>query len=506
MIRAFGGFFFLLAHEVRLMFRIARDRQRKGAWIVLLLLAGVLLATGYFAAWGLSMVSPSLSRPLLITVTAVIAPLAAFMFGHALIAVTDAIYTRDDLDLLLSSPFSPWTVLVVRMLGVALRVGGTYLVMLSGIAVWLVVFGAYRWLSPLAGTLGLALISTAFGILVALALFYAIGPRATRRAAQVLGTLIGASFFIYFQIHNLSGGDPSTRWRAVGEFLKRLDLPATSPFLLPARAFMGDAPSLAIWTAAAILIFAGATYLFASRFVDNAAAVLALGPKRKKDAGKIRPMRGGAIASVVRKEFRLIGRDPVLLSQILLQIIYLVFPLAYLFYRSLSGGEGPSGVMIAVLAGVFAALGSSIAGALAWIVISAEDAPDLVAASPVSRGSVEVGKVLAASLPVILGAAAAMGGLAFLAPKPALWTFVGVSAAALSATLIGLWHQRPGSRKDFRRRPGASWSSMLGQGMTAMAWSTATSLAAAGLAIVAIIPAIIALGLLAALHESRREA
>ena len=506
MIRGAGGFIFLLSHELRLMLRIGVDPSRKHGRALMLFFAALLLFTGYFVATWIAPLTPSF-EPLFLTVASImIATTTTLMLGHALIAVTDAIYTRGDLDLLLSSPFSSWTVLTVRTLGVVMRVGGTYFVLLAGVSFWLLVFGAFRWLSPLAALFGLALWSTAAGIVLAMAMFATIGPRATRITAQITGALVGASIFLLFQLQNL---DPANRrgdrWAALAQQLTQIEAPSDHPLFLPARAFLGDPQALAIWTGGAIVAFTLVTLWFSRRFVRDAAAVVGAGRKKRVSLKPAKPMRGGVTASVLRKELRLIVRDPVLLSQVLMQLIYLVPLVLVMGGGALRSGE-ISGGFVGVVGAALAVIGASLAGALAWVTISAEDAPDLVSAAPVDRAAIERGKVLAASAPVILIALAVGLLIAPFAPLGTFFLVLGVSAAAVSAALIGLWHQEPGTRKDFRRRPRATFAAQFGQFLSAAAWSAATGLAAAGgfVAPLAIFPALVALGLLAALHESRR--
>lgn len=505
MIRALGGFFFLLSHEIRLGFRTRKDNQRGGRMILLAILALMLFGAGWMIASLMANVDPSFAPPVLLGLSAGIAFIATLMLGHALIAATDAVYTRGDLDLLLSSPFSPWTVMTVRALGVVVQVATTYLVLLSGVLVSLAILGAWQWLSLGPALIGLALFMTGFGLLIAMALFATIGPRATRVAAQVIGAFVGASIFLAFQSQNLAPRDQ--RAEILSDLLDRLDamrIDAASPWMLPARAFLGEPQALLIWTVSGVLFFALAAFWFSRRFASDAAAVLALGPKKRAAAKNVRGFRGGVMASLVRKEWRLIWRDPVLLSQILLQLIYMA-PLMFILFRSSNENGGLHAGMFGVMAGAITAISASLASSLAWITVSAEDAPDLVAAAPVERRVIERGKLFAAVAPVVALVAIAAIGIARIDPWAAGWTVIGSIAAGISAGYIGVWHQEPGARKDFRRRPRASWTAQLGQGFVAISWAGAAGLAASGLAPLGLIPAIIALGLLLALGESRRK-
>src|SRR4029077_3637360 len=84
-----------------------------------------------------------------------------------------------------------------------------------------------------------------------------------------------------------------------------------------------------------------------------------------------------------RKEWTLLLRDPWLASQTLMQLLYLLPP-ALLLWRSFVDDSGALALIVPVL--IMAA--GQLAGGLAWLTISGEDAPDLVAAAPVSARGV----------------------------------------------------------------------------------------------------------------------
>jgi ABC-2 type transport system permease protein len=492
----------LLAHELRLAFRWRSDSQRWGRLAIFLLLAALLFGLGWMGASVLRTISPDMTAPTLAGVSIAILFLATLMLGHALIAATEAVYTRGDLDLLLSSPISPLTVLGVRALGVAVRVATVYVAMGSGVLASLALMGAWQWLGIGPALIGLALLTTAAGLFIAMILFATIGPRATRVTSQVLGALIGASVALAFQIPNIERrGERGELYREMLERLTTIDWPPTHPLFFPARAFLGDPQALIGWSLACTLAFALATLWFSGRFQGDAAAALSLGPKKRALSSRIRAFRGGVTPALLLKEWRLLVRDPVLLSQVLLQLIYMV-PLVLIWMRQADGETNPA--FLGLMGGATAAIAASLAGSLVWITVSAEDAPDLIAAAPLERAQVDRAKLIAAALPVSLLAGVAAAFIAQQSLTAGLWTLGGAIATAISAGLIGIWHQEPGSRKDFRRRPRASWTAQLGQGFVGMGWAAATGFAAAGQPWLAIIPGVVALGLLLALGESRR--
>src|SRR4029078_6824847 len=90
------------------------------------------------------------------------------------------------------------------------------------------------------------------------------------------------------------------------------------------------------------------------------------------------PFRNGSRPQALRrKEFLLLKRDPWLSSQSWMQLLYLVPP-ALLLWRSFSD----SSAAIALITPVIVMAAGQLAGGLAWLTISGEDAPDLVATAP----------------------------------------------------------------------------------------------------------------------------
>src|SRR5205085_10534025 len=109
-----------------------------------------------------------------------------------------------------------------------------------------------------------------------------------------------------------------------------------------------------------------------------------------------------------------------------------LLPPALLLWRSYGEGTGALVVLVPVL--VMAA--GQLAGGLAWLAISGEDAPDLVATAPIPRSLVVGAKIV-----VVLGAGAIafapfFSALAFLSLFGALASALGIFAAAAAATAI----------------------------------------------------------------------
>jgi ABC-2 type transport system permease protein len=206
------------------------------------------------------------------------------------------------------------------------------------------------------------------------------------------------------------------------------------------------------------------------------------------------------MASLVRKEWRLILRDPLLLSQILLPMIYFL-PMFWALTRLTR--EGMNQFAIPSYASAFVLISTTLAASLAWLTVSAEDAPDLIASAPITRDQLDLTKAVAAGAPVLALIVLPAVYSSTLSLFAGFWVFLGAAGAIASSCLIAIWYQVPGSRKNFRRRTRAGFFVNLAQVFITFCWTGATWFAVFGWALISILPAIVALGLLLALHESR---
>jgi ABC-2 type transport system permease protein len=95
---------------------------------------------------------------------------------------------------------------------------------------------------------------------------------------------------------------------------------------------------------------------------------------------------------------------------------------------------------------------AAVAGPLAWLTITAEDAPDLLASAPVSRAALLRAKVEAAMLPVLPLCALPLLFLMRSHPWFAFSASLCATGAALSAALINMGNPVAKRRDSFRQR------------------------------------------------------
>jgi ABC-2 type transport system permease protein len=174
-----------------------------------------------------------------------------------------------------------------------------------------------------------------------------------------------------------------------------------------------------------------------------------------------------------RKEWALLRRDSWLASQTLTQLLYLLPP-ALLLSRSF--GDSASTLVIVIFAMV--AVGGQLAGGLAWLAISGEDAPDLVATAPVSRAAVLGAKIEAVMAAIAVVFAPFILALLYLHPLYAAITAGGVLVAALSSIRVQLWFRAQARRSHFRRRHTSSRLATFAEGFTSFAWAGTAALIA----------------------------
>jgi ABC-2 type transport system permease protein len=151
---------------------------------------------------------------------------------------------------------------------------------------------------------------------------------------------------------------------------------------------------------------------------------------------------------------------------------------------------------LVLLVPVLVMAAGQLAGGLAWLAISGEDAPDLVTTAPIPANWIVRAKVEAVAGSVAAIFAPFVIVMAVASPRDALAAVAGIAAAVLSSTLIQLWFRSQARRKHFRRRQTSSRIATFAEAFSSIAWAATAGLAASG-RWQAAITAVIALGILA---------
>ena len=457
-----GSTAWFLCHDLRLAWRDFRSTfgslGNRALTGLLLLLVGLMHVLVYPIAADFGALADT--RGGLDEVYGVALPMAGFallllMTAQTLNGTTKLLYARGDLDLLLSSPVPASRILISRALSVATGAFTSAAIFVLPLADAGIAAGHPRLLALYPTLVSGALLSAAVGLTIGLALFRSIGPRRTRLAAQLLATLIGAVFMIGLQVRRAfpgvmaSGIVPRHGWMHEAA-------------LLPVRAALAEPMSLLVWFAVGLATFTAAALLLGPAFAASVKAAVgsgAAGPGSaprtgSRDTPWWRPRRmarhagwsfgRSAGASLRSKEWRLIGRDPWVASQILLQILYMTPMIAILW----SGSGNPA----LAIAPTVVVVTFQVASSLTWLSLSGEDAPDLLHTAPITAGVVRRSKIEAVGC-LTLGIVALP--LIYLATVSVAATILSVGLGAVglcTAVMLHLWHGAPARRSAFAAR------------------------------------------------------
>jgi ABC-2 type transport system permease protein len=417
----------------------------------------------------------------------------SLMLSQAMERITRAFYGRADLDLILSSPVAAWRLLAVRIGAIVVTVAVMSMALAAPFINVLSWFGGLHWLAAYGVIAVLAMVAVAVAVMLTIGLFRTIGPKRTRLCAQIVAAVIGASFGIGVQFGAiLSYGTPSRIALLQSELLTRYAPESANILWWPARAVLGDWLALAVVFSISAVMLAATIWLFAPRFGRLALATAGVSQNPTRQGRRsCRFRRTWPTRALRRKEWTLLRRDPWLVSQTLMQLLYLLPP-AFLLWRGVYHDSGAPALLVPIL--IIAA--GQLAGSLAWLAISAEDAPDLIASAPVTNAC-----AVRAKIEAVMGVIALIFGpfivaLTFVAPISALITALGVAAAAASATSIQFWFRGQAKRSQLRRRQNSSPIATLAEALSSFNWAAAGALAPASTWL-AVISELIALAIVA---------
>ncbi|MBV8796944.1 MAG: hypothetical protein JO136_18575 [Hyphomicrobiales bacterium] len=317
-------------------------------------------------------------------VMAILAGGAALVFpwivGQSIADFTRTLFGRSDLELILASPVDAHSLLAARALSISVGAVGSVGLLLGPLANVMALRGHAHWLALYPALIAAGLSGTGLGVIVAMGLCLAAGPRRARLLGQIAATAVGASAVLGAQaVAMLPEGVRTTILRTLAPSPNAASA-APSLLMAPARAAAGEPQAVLIWAAFGALVFALACGLFGERFA-RAAIASAGAPAQGNAAAKGQARFGASASTALRiKERRVVWRDPWLMSQLLLQAAYTT-PLAVILWRA----GGPTGTVGIAFTPALVVIAAQLAGALSWIALSAEDAPDFLTTAPLSR-------------------------------------------------------------------------------------------------------------------------
>jgi ABC-2 type transport system permease protein len=473
-----GSFLWLFAHDLRLNWRrfTSMFTSIAAAPLAALVIGGGLVL--HLVAWPVvAMVSPILhppdgssTGPLAGLITAIV----SWMLAQSLFGATRALYDRGDLDLLLGSPLVASKVFAAKAAAIAISTFGSVAILTLPLANVGALIDRPAWLAAYPVLIALALIATALGLSLTIWLFGLIGPQRARVYLHVTGAVIGGGFILAAQIVAVL----PTPWRDsvhawIAEFSGHAAGNHHNLLRLPIDSLQGDFSAIAILLTVALLSFAAVVKLLGARFAN--ASLSAVGASAGSTVHNPKPLRfqSGLGRCLRVKEWRLLVRDPNMLAQLSLQIVYTV-PVAVVLLRS---EKLPPVLAIAPTIVVIAA---QVAASLAWLTVSGEDAPELIETAPVTAAAVDRAKLSAILGPLLIIVTVPLLALASISMHAALIAAACVAGASASTALLNFWHPMPGNRRGMLRRHAQSKLVALVEHALAMLWAVTALFAIVG--------------------------
>jgi ABC-2 type transport system permease protein len=391
---AIGSLTLMLHQEVRINWRMmtARMSHKAALWSL----------AGFLVVWHLlALPVPFLlaEMPPLPRLDMLAAMSGVGVFGlimilpFALLGTVRLIYSRGDMDLLLSSPLPPHAIIVARVLAIAFglfAMAGVFILPAANMGA----FGNPRALLAYVALMCITLTATALGVLIAQGLFALLGARRTRLVAQIVGAMMVLATLCLVNLQNILS---AAAMEALTQRITNLaaHVPAVESFVWwPARAALGEPLPFLVVTSLCVGLFLVTTYGLANRLIANAVAANGTAEKtvRMRSSSRALMSQRGPVAVTRRKEWLLIGRDPWLMTQIAQQLLFMV-PTILIIWKA-------SSLSYAWLCVVM--LTGQLAGSLAWLTVSTEEAPDLLATAPVRRRDMLLAKLQAALVPTVV--------------------------------------------------------------------------------------------------------
>jgi ABC-2 type transport system permease protein len=154
-----------------------------------------------------------------------------------------------------------------------------------------------------------------------------------------------------------------------------------------------------------------------------------------------------------------------------MQLLYLVPP-ALLLWRNFADRSAALTLITPVI--VMAA--GQLAGGLAWLTISGEDAPDLVATAPLTPSSVIRAKIEVVLIAIAVIFCPLIAALAVASPYQAAISAGAIIISAASATAIQLWFRVQARRSQFRRRQTSSRLATIAEAFSSIGWAASAAL------------------------------
>lgn len=257
-----GTFLGFVAHDLRLGARgflafLGERSPRAKALIMFGVFAALHAVAWPFAMWlGAREIGPDGASFITAEMRAGAMFVLPWVIASPMTSVTRMLFQRGDIDLILASPTRPRGWLAARLVALAIEGVGSVGMLALPIANVSAMQGRPHWLALYPTLAAAGLFGAGIGLMIALGLFFAFGPRRARVVSQIVATLIGASAVLAAQIvAMLSEGARARLYEALGSSSSGGDA-LRAVLTLPERAASGDVAALIGWIGLALAIFA----------------------------------------------------------------------------------------------------------------------------------------------------------------------------------------------------------------------------------------------------------
>ena len=252
----------------------------------------------------------------------------------------NALFDRGDLDVLGSSPIASQVVFASRLLGIALNLflSVSLFILLPSLAA--VFIGFTRFLGIYIALSGICIAATSLAMLMTLLLVRLIGARQARIWTQIVASVFWVLFFLMTQLPNwLVSNDFGSElflasWANV--FAAGGMLNAQSLIWFPARAIFLDPASVVLTLLVSGTLLWLTVETLHRTFISGTQQSLTL-KYRQSSASTQREFSHSFGKVALLKEWRMIGRNPQLLSQVFVPIFGFI-PFTVLILRGSAGG------------------------------------------------------------------------------------------------------------------------------------------------------------------------
>jgi ABC-2 type transport system permease protein len=449
------SFWKLLVHEMSINWRSLGFSPRMQV-VLGLLMTGYVALSFWFAINGIEeSIEPTPYFYIMILLGSI--AMLTFNLSGAMRATQNSLYEHADLELLLTSPASPQRVIMAKLAGISVSMLTFNVIFVFPLLIPIALIKNPNLLGLPILMIAIAVFATCMGLGLTLLVVRLIGARAARKAIQIVSAVTAASVFIGSQFAVHAGEGEKSGFQSLYDWCLHYGIGATGITSLPGRAGFGDLLALGAIVLSVCIIFVFTSFALQKRFMNSLQTAGNHGsPRKNRNQNIAQHFSNNFGWMIIKKEILLMLRDPALIFNLLLQLIFLI-PLI------LGLAKITSLFMVIPGAAFLSVFGSGkLIGDITGIAITGEDAPDLLTVAPRTAKQILRLKLLAVLI---------MGGPLMLiiplllvtkSPTAALITTLFTAVVAMITAAIELKFSKTSTRRKFSgRKAGSTLANLL---------------------------------------------